>query len=225
MANLLHFYNEDRSIYEIGVDEAGRGPLFGPVYSGAVILPKDESFDHSKMKDSKKFSSEKARCKVAEYIKNNCIAWSVSRVDADYIDNKNIRQATFDVMHKSISKIIKKSPDSSYCLLIDGNDFKPYTVYRNNMLQAISHTCITGGDNKFTAIAAASILAKVERDKYISNLCEQHPKLVEYYNITKNKGYGTKQHLDGIETYGISPWHRQSYNRCKGVKMADFSID
>jgi len=224
MASLLWYYNPDPALYEIGVDEAGRGPLFGRVYSGAVILPKDGSFDHSKMKDSKKFSSEKLRAKIAEYIKESSIAWSVSYIDEREIDKNNIRQATFAAMHKSISGIIKESPDLSYSLLIDGNDFKPYTVYRNDMLQAIPHTCITSGDNKYTAIAAASILAKVARDQYISELCEQNPKLVEYYNLIKNKGYGTKQHLGGLETYGVSPWHRRSYNRCKGAKMADFSI-
>ena len=104
-------------------------------------------------------------------------------------------------------------------LLIDGNNFKPLLMVKNDELQSVPHVCIKGGDNKYTAIAAASILAKVERDLYIESLCKENPTLSEYYGLDKNKGYGTRQHLDGIRKYGISQWHRKTYGICK-----DYSI-
>ena len=118
-------------IFEIGVDEVGRGPLFGRVYAAAVILPKDDSFDHSKMKDSKKFHSKKKIQEVAEYIKKNAIAWSVQYEDEKTIDEINILQASQRAMHKCITKVIKdgttKQPNLIK-LLIDGNYFNPYTI-------------------------------------------------------------------------------------------------
>ena len=97
-------------------------------------------------------------------------------------------------------------------ILVDGTYF-PY--YTDKDLNVIDHVCIQGGDNKYCAIAAASILAKTERDKYVEELCEEHPELKERYGLDKNKGYGTKQHLEGIKNYGISEWHRKTYGVCK----------
>ena len=101
--------------------------------------------------------------------------------------------------------------------MIDGNYFKPYTHYNKDrkMFDSVSHVCIEGGDNKYTAIAAASILAKVARDQYIADLCLEHPTLEEYYGIASNKGYGAKRHLEGIQTHGITIWHRRSFGICK----------
>lgn len=216
---LSKFYNESSDLYEIGVDEAGRGPLFGRVYTAAVILPKDKDFDFSKMKDSKKFHSSTKINEVAEYIKENAVAWSVSYNDETVIDHINIRQAVLNSMHQSIKNVVdttsEVNPNNDYLLLVDGNDFKPYMKFRNNILTQINHTCIEGGDNKYCSIAAASILAKTERDKYILELCEDNPMLKERYHIDNNKGYGTKLHIDGIKTYGISKWHRKSYGICK----------
>lgn len=216
---LSKFYNESSDLYEIGVDEAGRGPLFGRVYTAAVILPKDKDFDFSKMKDSKKFHSSTKINEVAEYIKENALAWSVSYNDETVIDHINIRQAVLNSMHQSIKNVVdttsEVNPNNDYLLLVDGNDFKPYMKFRNNILTQINHTCIEGGDNKYCSIAAASILAKTERDKYILELCEDNPMLKERYHIDNNKGYGTKLHIDGIKTYGISKWHRKSYGICK----------
>jgi ribonuclease HII len=223
---LQKFYKEDANIFEIGVDEAGRGPLFGRVYTAAVILPKDDTFDHLRVKDSKKFHSKKKIEEVAEYIKENAIAWYVSFEDEKVIDEINILQATQKAMHTSILETrkqiinkIKEPNDENYIiqLLIDGNYFNPITILnkKTSKIESIPYTTIEGGDNKYTAIAAASILAKVERDKYIEDLCEQNPILAEYYGIDSNKGYGAKRHIDGIKEHGITIWHRRSFGICK----------
>ena len=220
---LQKFYKEDANIFEIGVDEAGRGPLFGRVYTAAVVLPKDDSFDHSRVKDSKKFHSKKKIEEVADYIKENAVAWYVSFEDEKVIDEINILQATQRSMHSCIletrKQVIGKMANSDYKieLLIDGNYFNPVTILnkKTSKIETIPYTTIEGGDNKYTAIAAASILAKVERDKYINDLCEQNPTLSEYYGIDSNKGYGAKRHLDGIKKYGITIWHRRSFGICK----------
>jgi ribonuclease HII len=218
-------YTEDKNVFEIGVDEVGRGPLFGRVYTAAVILPKDGSFDCSMVKDSKKFHSKKKIDEAADYVKKNALAWYISFEDEKTIDEINILQATQTSMHDSILEVIKqynkKMPADnsamSYSLLIDGNYFKPITYLnkKTNRIEAIPHTTVEGGDNKYASIAAASILAKVERDRYITELCEQNPTLSEYYGIDSNKGYGAKRHMDGIKTHGITIWHRRSFGICK----------
>tara|TARA_Y100000389_G_scaffold200807_3_gene242054 strand:+ start:843 stop:1559 length:717 start_codon:yes stop_codon:yes gene_type:complete len=227
-STLERFYNEKNQVFEIGIDEAGRGPMFGRVYSGAVILPKNNDFQYDLLKDSKKFTSEKKINEVADYIKNNALLWSVSYEDESIIDNINIRNATHSSMHKSIKNIIKQYSESNcnkksyaenFYLLVDGNDFKNYTYFENNLLHEISHICIEGGDNKYCSIAAASILAKVERDKYIKDLCKNYPQLDNYYNLEKNKGYGTSKHIEAIKNIGISPWHRKTYGCCKNAKL------
>lgn len=225
-------FTNDDNIIEIGVDEVGRGPLFGRVYVAAVILPKDDSFDHSKMKDSKKFHSKKKIEEVSEYIKKSALAWAICYEDEKVIDEINILQATQRAMHKCIGEILKKEKmlfeaDASTStenttskkvqLIIDGNYFNPYMHYnqKRKILEQISHVCVEGGDNKYSSIAAASILAKVARDTYIDELCEQHPSLIEHYSIDSNKGYGAKKHLDGIKEHGITIWHRRSFGICK----------
>jgi ribonuclease HII len=223
---LKKYYSECNNIYEIGIDEAGRGPLFGRVYTAAVVLPKDDSFDHSKMKDSKKFHSKKKIEEVAEYIKQNAIAWYVSYEDEKVIDSINILQATQKSMHTSILEVRKQllqyfkennKIDSEINLLVDGNYFNPITFLnkKTNKIESIPYVTIEGGDNKYSAIAAASILAKVYRDKYIDELCEENPELSEHYGIDSNKGYGAKKHLDGIKEHGITIWHRRSFGICK----------
>ena len=228
---LKRSFFEEEDIMEIGVDEAGRGPLFGRVYTAAVVLPKDiDCFDHTLMKDSKKFHSKSKIIKVSEYIKENAIDWSVTYEDEKTIDEINILQATQKSMHHSIHNILlKKNPNSinyrtktkvfptSVQLLIDGNYFNPISFYdkESKKINVVSHICIEGGDNKYSAIAAASILAKVARDQYIDDLCDEYPELAEKYAIDTNKGYGAKKHLDGIKEYGITPWHRKSFGICK----------
>lgn len=226
---LKNCYNEDPNIFEIGVDEAGRGPLFGRVYTAAVILPKDGTFDCSMVKDSKKYHSKKKIEEAAEYVKANALAWYVSFEDEKVIDDINILQATQQSMHKSIleakkqiNKIMKEKQlaeriDYNISLLIDGNYFKPLTYLdkKTNKIETLPYMTIEGGDNKYASIAAASILAKVERDRYIEDLCKENPELIEYYGIDSNKGYGAKKHTDGIKAHGITIWHRRSFAPCK----------
>ena len=221
--------------YEVGVDEAGRGPLFGRVYTGAVILPPATAgFDFSLMKDSKKFSSDKKIREVAEYIKQHAVAWAVSYEESEVIDRINIRRATLQCMRNSINMVIKNHSSAAagtttaaathhpprtedYLLLIDGNDFIPLGNYNQDTdeVDTYTHVCVEGGDNTYACIAAASILAKVERDDYIEKLCDQHPVLDEMYALRGNKGYGAKKHMDGIREHGITQWHRRSYGICK----------
>ena len=211
---LSTFYNEG-NIYEIGVDEAGRGPLFGRVYTAAVVLPKDNTFNHELMRDSKKITSKKKIKELAEYIKEHAITWSVQWEDGKIIDKINIRQCVLTSMHKSIKQCIQSLNTHNVQLLIDGNDFKPYTYIENDQIEHCPHVTIKGGDNMYTSIAAASILAKVSRDEYIAELTEQYPELQERYGIASNKGYGAKRHMEGIMTYGITEWHRKTYGICK----------
>mgnify|MGYP001470249894 FL=1 len=220
---LKPFYNEEFK-YEIGIDEVGRGPMLGRVYTAAVILPKSDIFDHSKMKDSKRFSSKKKINEVAEYIKQNAIAYAVTYEPEDVIDKINILQATHSSMHKAVRAILEKEVvDDKVLLLVDGNNFKPYMCFdkTTGLYSQINHQCIEGGDNKYTAIAAASILAKVERDKYIEELCNEYPQLNERYDLLSNKGYGTKAHMDGIKEHGITAWHRRTYGICKNYTVCD----
>ncbi len=212
-------------IIEIGIDEAGRGPMFGRVYCAAVVLPENSEFKYDLLKDSKKFTSENKILEVANYIQTNALFWAVSYEDEKVIDAINIRQATLNAMHKSIKEILNSyyekngvlcSNEKCY-LLVDGNDFKPYTYYceTSNIIKQLNHVLIEGGDNKYCSIAAASILAKVERDKYIREMCRVFPKLNIYYGLLSNKGYGTSKHIEAIKKYGISKWHRTTYGCCK----------
>jgi ribonuclease HII len=217
---LKTMFEPDTNIIEIGIDEAGRGPMFGRVYAGVVVLPKDNVFEHSEMKDSKKFHSKTKIENVAEYIKQNAIAWAVEYEDEQTIDEINILQATQSAMHKGIKSVLNQLPNinlDKILLLVDGNYFKPLTVLNNTKtkLETIKYHTIEGGDNKYTSIAAASILAKVERDKYIEDLCLKNPELIEHYSIDSNKGYGAKVHMDGIKKYGITKWHRKTFGICK----------
>ena len=225
---LTPFYNEESNALEIGIDEAGRGPMFGRVYCAAVILPKNENFKFDFLKDSKKFSSTKKINEVADYIKNNALAYSINFSDEKTIDNINIRNATLNTMHKCIENITNNNTENiknktkyskkseNFYLLVDGNDFKPFTyINEDSTLEQISHILVEGGDNKYCSIAAASILAKVEHDWYIEELCKKNPELNEKYDLLNNMGYGTKNHMDNIKKYGISEYHRRSFGICK----------
>lgn len=200
---LKHYFNSDND-FEAGIDEAGRGPLFGRVYVACVILPKESgTFNYSLMKDSKRFTSKKKLMEVYNHIIENCVDYSICYKDEKEIDKINIRAATLQCMHDCIDSI-KTKPDF---LLVDGCDF--------NVYNGIEHECIEGGDNWYCSIAAASILAKVARDTYVEELCKENPELDDYYSLSKNKGYGTKAHLDGLKTHGLSKWHRKTFGICK----------
>jgi ribonuclease HII len=226
MTGLNTFFREDKK-WEIGVDEAGRGPLFGRLYVAATILPK-VGFRHDLMKDSKRFSSQKKIRNVAEYIKSNAVAWTVHYAEDELIDEINIRQSVLRLMRECCRDLMERIHSFSgdykaedICMLIDGNDFPPFTVFnpKTEVLEEIESHTIEGGDNKYTCIAAASILAKVARDDYIAELCEEYPDLKDMYGIDKNKGYGTAKHMSGIREFGITKWHRKSYSPCKGVSL------
>ena len=207
-------YNNDTNL-EIGIDEAGRGPMFGRVYSAAVLLPKMD-FKYELMKDSKRFSSEKKLLETADYIKKNAILWGIGYATEKEVDELNIRKATHKAMHRAIGNLFKGiQPNIEYHLLVDGNDFTPYTFIENDTLVQIPHTTIEGGDNKYCSIAAASILAKVARDDYIKELCREDNSLDEKYGLLKNKGYGTKKHLEGIKNNGITEHHRKTFGCCQ----------
>jgi len=203
---LERFYRENT--LEAGVDEAGRGPLFGRLYIGAAILPPDNSFDHSLMRDSKKIS-ERKRLIAYDYIRENAIDFATHYVEPDVIDTDNIYNATLHGMHRVLDKLRAK-PEH---ILVDGSAFIPYSFEGHS----ISHICITGGDDIYTSIAAASILAKVERDNYIKALCKEQPTLDEHYSLLSNKGYGTALHISGIKEHGITPLHRKSFGICKQI--------
>jgi len=188
---------------EVGIDEAGRGPLFGPVYTAAVIFPQDEEFLNDLIVDSKKLTSHRKRLIAYDYVKENAIDYSIFAVDEKMIDKLNIFHATYWGTHRALDKLTV-IPEH---ILMDGNKFKPYD--RDG--EYIPHTCVVKGDNKYASIAAASILAKVERDLFIENICDKYPILEERYNMRNNKGYGTKDHMSGIEKYGVTDKHRFSY--------------
>jgi ribonuclease HII len=187
---LLNYLNKD--YIEAGVDEAGRGCLAGPVVAAAVILP--NNFYHPLLNDSKQIK-EKTREELSFIIKEQAISWAVGWASAAEIDEINILQATYLAMHRAINDL-KIIPEH---LIIDGNRFKPFPK--------ISHTTIVKGDGKYTAIAAASILAKTTRDLFMKELDEKFP----CYNWKKNKGYGTLEHRISIERFGHSNEHRKSF--------------
>ena len=205
----------------IGVDEAGRGPLFGRVYASACIIPnidEETDFDFSCIKDSKKFSSSKKIMKVYEYIKENAYYYSTEYNDETVIDDVNILQATQKAMHVAVKNVLSKylndNPDcniNNIKILVDGNYFNELSYYWNDELNVINHECVISGDDIHKCIGAASILSKVERDLYIEEICTEHPELNERYCLLKNKGYGTKQHIQGIRDYGYSDFHRKSF--------------
>ncbi|MBE6235096.1 MAG: ribonuclease HII [Bacteroidales bacterium] len=180
-------------LVEAGCDEAGRGPLAGPVYAAAVILPKD--FHHPLLNDSKKMT-EKARETLRPIIEQEALAWAVEEVSAEEIDTINILNASIAGMQRAVRRLGIK-PEF---LLIDGNRFKPFDGYR--------YQCIVKGDAKFASIAAASVLAKTYRDEHMRRLAEQYPQ----YGWERNMGYPTKEHIEAIRMHGYTPHHRKSFN-------------
>ena len=190
---------------EAGVDEAGRGALAGPVAAAAVILPHDNS--NPLLNDSKQLTA-KQRETLRDIIKSESIAWAIALVPEKTIDEINILNASILAMHNALDIISKKINFNH--IIVDGNRFKPYN--------SISYTTIVKGDAKYMSIAAASILAKTERDHYMCNLHNECP----YYQWNKNMGYPTKQHRLAIEQYGSSPYHRMSFQLLKPKELTLF---
>ena len=178
---------------EAGCDEAGRGCLAGSVYAAAVILP--ENYQNELLNDSKQLT-EKRRYQLREIIQRDAVAWAVGIVTTEEIDKINILNASILAMHRALDQL-KVRPEA---VIVDGNRFKKY--------QDLPHTTIVKGDGKYLSIAAASILAKTYRDDYINQLAKEYPQ----YDWLSNKGYPTKKHRDAIRQYGITPYHRKSYN-------------
>lgn len=194
MEIMLEYENElyDKGFNRIaGVDEAGRGPLCGPVFAAAVIFPKD--FYCADINDSKKLT-EKKRELLYDIIIKNAAAYSIEEVSESVIDEINILKATHLAMCNAVKRLSVK-PDF---VIIDGNSISGLEI---------PHQTIIGGDGKSMSIAAASILAKVSRDRKMIQLSEKYPE----YNFAKNKGYGTKQHREAILKYGPCPIHRKTF--------------
>lgn len=201
------YYKENQ--IEAGIDEVARGCLFGRVYTAAVIWPEENDPDifHPIMKDSKKLSKTRREI-MAEYVKANAIDYSISFCNSEVIDEINILQATYKCMHQSLDGL---NVDFDQ-IIVDGSNFKPYI---NRHGDYVPHKCFAQGDTKFYSIAAASILAKVEHDKYIRDLCEEYPELDDKYGLLSNMGYGTQTHMDGIVENSITQWHRKEFGICK----------
>jgi ribonuclease HII len=178
---------------EAGCDEAGRGCLAGSVYAAAVILP--ENYQNDLLNDSKQLT-EKRRYELREIIERDAVAWAVGIVTPEEIDKINILNASILAMHRALDQL-KVRPEA---VIVDGNRFKKY--------KDIPHTTIVKGDGKYLSIAAASILAKTYRDDYMNELAKEYPQ----YDWLSNKGYPTKKHREAIRQYGITPYHRKSYN-------------
>ena len=189
-AQLLAYYSPDRR--EAGCDEAGRGCLAGPVFAAAVVFPTDLRLPL--LNDSKQLSGQQ-RNELRKAIETNAIDWAVASIDHNTIDKVNILQASFMAMHEAIVGL-KNAPE---LLLIDGNRFRPFP--------GIPHQCFVKGDARFMAIAAASILAKTHRDEFMQQLHKQFPQ----YGWDKNKGYPTRHHIEALNEYGPSPFHRMSF--------------
>ena len=189
---------------EAGCDEAGRGCLAGSVFASAVILPTD--YHNDLLNDSKQLTA-KQRYLLRDEIERDAMAWALGIVTAEEIDKMNILRASITAMHRAIDGL-KVKPEH---LIIDGNKFMPYK--REGTL--IPHTTIVKGDGKYLSIAAASILAKTYRDDYMKKLHQEFP----FYGWDHNAGYPTKEHRQGIEIHGTTPYHRMTFNLLGAVQL------
>jgi len=190
------------SVFHIGADEAGRGPLLGRIYAASVILNPSIPI-HPYIKDSKKLTP-KQRAIARIFIEKTAIDYVVDFIEPDEIDKINIRQANIKVFNS----VIRKMRTKVEYIYIDGNDFIPdeHCPYHNSNIETVIK-----GDSKITAISAASILAKEHHDDYIKMLCQSYPDLDIKYDLLSNKGYGTKNHIQGIRKFGYSPFHRSTF--------------
>ena len=195
---MIKSYNKiNNELNEVGLDEAGRGPLIGRVYAAAVNWGNTD--ENTKVMDSKKLSAKK-RNEVLKWIKENVDEWAVGFAEPEEIDEINILEATTLAMYRAIEQLTFK-PDY---LVIDGCGWeKKFTNFNT--------TSIVKGDSKIYSIAAASIIAKEYHDDYIKTICAENPELNERYDLLSNMGYGTRNHVDGIRKYGLSNYHRKSF--------------
>lgn len=239
---LARAYHLDQPRLEIGLDEAGRGPLFGRLFVGGVVLPfrggeeAVDDFHYDWMKDSKKFYSHQKRAEIAAYIRENALAYHVAFVEASEIDDINILNAVYKGMHECVREIagqlrakglecggggLWKEKEGMF-LLVDGNLFEPVMEWNGatDRYEIPDFITVEGGDNKYCSIAAASILAKVAHDEYILGMCRDYPELETRYGLLKGMGYATKAHLEGIRKHGISQWHRRTFGvNCRNAAL------
>ena len=193
-----HFYEGK---IEAGCDEAGRGCLAGSVYAAAVIFAPD--YQNEEINDSKQLTDHR-RHELREIIERDAVAWAVGVVTPEEIDKINILNASFLAMHRALDQL-KVCPEA---IIVDGNRFTAYRRKVDGKTVDIPHTTIVKGDAKYLSIAAASILAKTYRDDYMDKLAEEYPQ----YDWKSNKGYPTKKHREAIKVFGVTPYHRMSYN-------------
>ena len=192
--HLLPYLND--SLIEAGCDEAGRGPLAGPVYAAAAILPKD--FHHPLLNDSKKLT-RRERDLLRPVIEAEAVSWAVEAVSPAEIDSLNILWASVTGMQRAVLRL---DPKPQF-LLIDGNRFRPFDTYTRKDYQMVVH-----GDATYASIAAASVLAKTWRDEFMEKIAAEYPE----YGWERNMGYPTQEHIDAIRKYGLTPWHRLSFH-------------
>ena len=186
---------------EAGCDEAGRGCLAGSVYAAAVIFPED--YQNDELNDSKQLT-DRRRKQLREIIQRDAVAWAVGIVSPEEIDRINILNASILAMHRALDQLTVR-PEA---IIVDGNRFKPYRPVVDGSAVNIPHTTIVKGDGKYLSIAAASILAKTYRDDYMDELALKFPQ----YDWLSIKGYPTKKHREAIRQYGITPYHRKTFN-------------
>lgn len=192
---------------EAGCDEAGRGCLAGSVYAAAVILP--DGYDNPSLNDSKRLSAAK-RMRLRDEIVRDAVAWAIGVVTPQEIDHINILRASILAMHRALDQL-QVRPEA---IIVDGNRFLPY--------RDLPYATIVKGDGKYQAIAAASILAKTYRDEYMERLAQEFPR----YGWQSNKGYPTPQHREAIRQYGVTPYHRKSFDLLGSQELfLDFADD
>lgn len=204
---MLTKYSND---YEIGIDEAGRGPLIGRVYAGAVIWGPNTK-ECPLITDSKKLSAKK-RAEALKWIKSNVLAWGVGWAEHDEIDSINILNATKLAMDRAIDNLKNSFKLSKPLnnLIIDGVGWEKKFIDYNVK-------SIVKGDATYLSIASASIIAKEYHDEYIKQLCINNPELNEKYDLENNMGYGTKKHIEGLKVHGNSQYHRKSFKPCSSL--------
>ncbi len=196
-------YKDDDAV-EVGLDEAGRGCLFGRLYVGAVVFSNDleDFFDHgaalNDIKDSKLLTKRK-RAILYDYVQECALDKSVAYADADEVDRLNVLQADLATMHRALDSLIVPVER----VLVDGDQWRPYGDTEGY--------AIIDGDAQFLAIAAAGILAKVSRDRWIDDVVAKHPEWDTWYGLGSNMGYGAAKHMEGLKTYGVTSEHRRSF--------------
>lgn len=200
---------------EAGTDEAGRGPLAGPVVAAAVILPPNIGADDLPgLDDSKRLTAARREALVPN-IKEAAVAWAVAEVSAEEIDRLNILNASILAMHRALRKL---NPAPQF-IVVDGNRFRPFytdfeeegeatELHLHDEASLVGHRCVVGGDGKFMSVAAASVLAKTRRDEIMTRLDAQYPG----YGWARNMGYPTREHYEALRRLGPTPLHRMTFN-------------